>query len=114
MKTALPLFVFAALSLGSSVAMAQSEADLRALDQRCEDARTKALTPIREKLARECIPTRPQSRDPKQECETEVSTYGNSRTGAHGNVVPGLFYDLPECREAQAAWQKWDQSRPWK
>lgn len=114
MKTALPLFAFAVLSICSSACMALSEADLRALDQRCEEARTRALTPIREKLARECIATRPQSRDPKQECETEVSTYGNSRTGAHGNVVPGLFYDLPECREAQAAWQRWDQSRPWK
>ena len=113
-KTAHALLALSLLSLYSTAALAQSEADLRALDQRCEDARLRVLTPIREKLARECIPTRPRSPDPKQECETEVSTYGNSRTGAHGNVVPGLFYDLPECREAQAAWQRWDQSRPWK
>jgi hypothetical protein len=112
-KTAL-LALIALLSVLPLPSPAQTEPELRALDQRCEEARTRALKPIRERLARECIPTRPRSPDPKQECETEVSTYGNSRTGARGNVVPGLFYDLPECQQAQAGWQRWDQSRPWK
>lgn len=108
------LVLSALLPLLPLPSLAQTEAELRLLDQRCEEARTRALKPIRERLARECIPTRPRSPDPKQECEIEVSTYGNSRTGARGNVVPGLFYDLPECQQAQAGWQRWDQSRPWK
>jgi hypothetical protein len=65
-------------------------------------------------MARDCIPTRPRSPDARQECETELSTYGNNHTGARGNVVPGLFYDLPECQEAQAGWKRHEQSRPWK
>jgi hypothetical protein len=114
MKTALLLLALAMPALPSLAAADLSESDLRALDQRCEDARTRALTPIRQQLARDCMQNKPYSANPKQECETEVSTYGNSRTGARGNVVPGLFYDLPECQQAQAAWKQWDDTRPWK
>lgn len=96
-------------ALLASPAFALTEDDLRALDQKCEQARTAALTPIRETMTRECAQLRPW-----QECETELSTYGNSRTGGRGNVVPGLFYDLPECKAAQAAWEEWDRTRPWK
>ena len=114
MKIALPWLAVLMLQIFPVAGHAQSEDQLRVLDQRCEEARTRALAPIRQKMAQDCIPTRARSPDPKQECETEVSTYGNSRTGARGNVVPGLFYDLPECQEAQAAWKRWDESRPWK
>lgn len=112
------MLMFAACGLAMLVilpsANAQTEDDLRSLDQKCEAARSAALAPIRQKLARECEQSRPRSSDPRQECELELSTYGNSRTGARGNVVPGLFYDLPECQAAQAAWSKWDKSRPWR
>ncbi len=114
LRKVLPLCLFAGSALCGTPAMAVTEAELRELDRRCEQARSAALAPIREKLARECEPTRPRAPDPREECKTELSTYGNSRTGAKGNVVPGLFYDLPECRAAQAAWSEWDRSRPWK
>ncbi len=104
----------AAAALFATSALAINEEQLRVLDQQCEQARSAALAPIREKLARECEQSRPGSPDPRQECETELSTYGNSRSGAGGTVVRGLFYDLPECRRAQAAWEEWDKSRPWR
>lgn len=106
--------VTAAAAVGSAPAIGMGEQELRELDRKCEEARTAALAPIRAKLARECEQSRPRSPDPRQECQVELSTYGNSRTGARGNVIPGLFYDLPECKAAQAAWAEWDKSRPWK
>ena len=118
MKYGLRKVLFFALIAGSAVcsalAIALSEEELRELDRKCEEARRAALAPIRAKLARECEQARPRSPDPREECEIELSTYGNSRTGAKGNVIPGLFYDLPECKAAQAAWEEWDKSRPWK
>ncbi|MDO9215977.1 MAG: hypothetical protein Q7U14_01820 [Lacisediminimonas sp.] len=104
----------AGAALFATSALAISEEELRVLDQQCEQARSAALAPIREKLARECEQSRPNSPDPRKECETELSTYGNSRSGARGSVVRGMFYDLPECKQAQAAWEEWDKSRPWR
>jgi hypothetical protein len=61
------------------------------LDQRCEQARQKALTPLKEKFTRECID---EGRDADY-CQKRHADYGK-RTGKR----PPLFYDLPECVEA--------------
>jgi hypothetical protein len=87
---------------------------LRLLDQKCEAARAAKLAPIRERMARNCEQERPYSANPKQECDLEMSTYGNTFTGARGAAIRGLYYDLPECRAADAAWKEWEASRPWK
>jgi hypothetical protein len=87
---------------------------LRLLDQKCEAARAAKLAPIRADLARKCEQERRYSADRKQECELEMSTYGNTFTGARGAAIRGLYYDLPECVTADAAWREWEASRPWK
>jgi hypothetical protein len=69
----------------------QREARQKQLDQRCEKARQKALTPLKEKFTRECID---EGRDADY-CQKRHADYGK-RTGKR----PPLFYDLPECVEA--------------
>ena len=103
-----------ALATSASAAFSLTLEELRVLDRRCEEARAAALEPIRARLARECEQSRPQSSNPKEECAVELSTYGNNRTGARGNVIPGMFYDLPECKAAQAAWDERDRNPPWR
>lgn len=101
------------LMLVALPASAQSEEEVRQLDQRCEAARQVALAPLRERMVRECERSRPRAADPRQECTVEMSTWGDNRVGPNGNVIRGMFYDLPECRQAQEAWQKWEANRPW-
>ena len=118
MRSSSLLLALLALALPAS-AVAQGAEDVRglqALDARCEQARQQALAPLKEKLQKQCEqePARARSADPRQECATELSTYGNKHTTANGSVVQGLFYDLPECRQAQEAWAQWERNRPWK
>jgi len=82
---------------------------LKALDQRCEQARTARLAPIRENLIRDCTTDQRRS---LQDCQGEFSTHGESTTGVRGNVVKGLFYDLPECQAAAQAWEAWQAKQP--
>jgi hypothetical protein len=64
------------------------------LDASCETARQEKLSVVREKYVEECIE---QNRRPDREsCERFYADYGQS---AGGSQVP-LFYDLPQCVEA--------------
>lgn len=115
MKNILPICLLSsALSIPVAAAAAPTLEELRALDQRCEQARQAALAPIREEMKQKCIRERGGTANAEQECAIEVSTYGNSRTGARGNVVPGMFYDLPECKAAKAAWEEREKNPPWR
>lgn len=90
------------------------EEQLRQLDQKCEAARAAKLAPIREKLARECEQEARYLGNQKRDCALEVSTYGDTFSGARGGAIRGKYYDLPECVAATNAWNKWEASRPWK
>ena len=111
----LSLLCLLTLSLFASRADAvDDEARLRALDQKCEDARAKRLAPIREEMARRCVAERRYLANPEQDCRLEMSTYGDTFQGPRGAAIKGKFYDLPECLAAVNAWKEWEASRPWK
>jgi hypothetical protein len=111
----LPLLCLLILSLVASRAGAEDdEARLRALDQKCEDARAKRLAPIRAEMARRCVAERRYLANPEQDCRLEMSTYGDTFQGPRGAAIKGKFYDLPECLAAASAWKDWEASRPWK
>ena len=82
---------------------------LKVLDKRCEQARAAKLGPIRATLVKECVGDQRRS---LQDCQGEYSTHGESITGVRGNVIRGLFYDLPECKEAEQAWKAWEAKQP--
>jgi hypothetical protein len=78
---------------------------LEDLDKRCEAARARALAPVRARLVEQCVAENKRSR---AECESEFSEYGNTR-GTTTGAVGGQFYDLPECKAAFEARQKYRQ-----
>ena len=93
---------------------ADDEASNRALDAKCEEARAARLAPVRRELARQCEQEPRRGANKEEECRLETSTYGDTFRGPRGGAVEGMFYDLPECVAARAAWQKWEKDRPWK
>ena len=62
------------------------------LDQACEDARERALAPLRAQYIEECVVKKKKERT---YCERFYSDYG----ARSGDRAP-LFYDLSECVEA--------------
>jgi hypothetical protein len=83
--------------------------NLKALDQRCEQARAVKLAPVREQYVRDCLQDRRRSR---QDCQEEARWYGESTSGPNRNFIRGMYYDLPECQEAAQAWKAWEDARP--
>jgi len=59
------------------------------LDEACEVAREKKLTPLRQQYIEECVEKQKKDR---AYCERFYSDYG----ARSGNRAP-LFYDLPQC-----------------
>ena len=105
------------LCLCASGAWSASDIDeekLRTMDQKCEEVRAARLAPEREKLARACEKETRYLGNPRQDCKLEMSTYGNTFSGARGAAIQGKYYDLPECVAAAEAWKKWEATRPWK
>lgn len=104
------LFAAAALiALQAWSVSAQDGTELRRLedlDKRCESARARALAPVRARLVEQCVGEGKRSR---AQCEADFSEHGNTRGTAHGGAVAGQFYDLPECRAAFEARQKYRQ-----
>ncbi|MGI9025783.1 MAG: hypothetical protein ACR2GP_09400 [Burkholderiaceae bacterium] len=97
------------LLLGSaSAAEPITIAQVHALDQRCEAARTAKLEPIRARKVEQCIARDKRSRD---ECATFFSTYGNNSSRVSGGVVRGQFYDLPQCVVAKKALRRMQAAR---
>lgn len=91
----------------ASAAFAQSEAELRHLDEldrRCEAARAAKLAPIRAELIDKCVRI---DKRPRESCENEFAHHGDTKRTARGKAVAGLFYDLPECVAAFEARQKY-------
>jgi hypothetical protein len=114
MNRALTGLLLVCVACAASAAADPDEAQLRQLDQKCEEARAAKLAPIREELARKCEQEERYLGNRKRDCALEVSTYGDTFSGARGAAIRGKYYDLPECVAATNAWKKWEASRPWK
>ena len=84
------------------------------MDQKCEEVRAAKLAPVRERMARECEQETRYLGNPRRDCALEMSTYGNTFSGARGAAIRGQYYDLPECVAAADAWKRWEATRPWK
>jgi hypothetical protein len=71
---------------------ADSEAERNAkqaeLDSKCEEARQKALAPIRQDIFDECL----EKKEDELVCKNEAAEYNGAKVGRGP-----LFYDLPEC-----------------
>jgi hypothetical protein len=93
---------------------ASDETSIRALDAKCEQARAARLAPVRRDLAKQCEQEERRGANKVEECRLETSTYGDTFRGPRGAAIEGMFYDLPECEAARAAWQKWEKDQPWK
>jgi len=100
-----PLFAAGLLALAAP-ADAQSDADLKRLDEldrQCEQARESKLAPMRAERIERCV--RDEKR-PRDECTAELSTWGNTQS-VRGGSRTGMFYDLPECVAAFEARQRY-------
>lgn len=84
-------------------AHALDEAEVRALEARCEAAREARLKPLREAKIAEC---QADKRNDPAYCERFWSDLGGAVRLPNGRTLPGLFYDLPECTEADEARRK--------
>ena len=90
------LCVFSLVSLLVPVAaLALNDAEVRKMQEVCEQKRQEALAPIRERKTQACIEQ--QLRTPDH-CERYYTTYGNVAPGPSGAPQQGYFYDLPECQ----------------
>lgn len=96
MKIALTLLLSIFIGLPSAALAASGkyqEAKQVELDQACEKARQKKLTPERDKYIKECVDKK--QKPDRAACERFYADYGNQA----GNRAP-LYYDLPECEKA--------------
>lgn len=101
----LPLLA-AAVLLAPLPASAQTEAELRRLDEldrQCEAAREKKLAPLRAARIERCVREDKRKLD---ECTAELATWGQTQ-GTKSAARTGLFYDLPECVAAFEARQQY-------
>jgi hypothetical protein len=85
---ALPCILMLSLSNGATGEIDRATKQ-KELDNACEVAREKKLTPLREQYIEECVDKWKKDRG---YCERFYSDYG----ARMGNRAP-LFYDLPEC-----------------
>lgn len=87
------LIVFSILQLGSAVA-ADSEAQLKELDSKCEQAREEKLKPLRDAEIAKC---KASKRNDPEYCERYWRDFGAAMRGPNGTMKPRMFDDLPEC-----------------
>lgn len=83
------------LPLVPATAIALDDAEVRQMQEVCEQKRQEALAPIRERKTQACIEQ--QLRTPDH-CKRYYTTYGNVTPGPTGAPQQGYFYDLPECQ----------------
>jgi hypothetical protein len=107
LRIILSAWLIAASAAAPSAVFAQTEEEMKRLDEldrKCESARAAKLAPIRAELIDRC--TRVDKR-PRDVCEAEYASYGNTHQVVGGRAVAGMFYDLPECVAAFEARQKY-------
>jgi hypothetical protein len=71
---------------------------LEKLDRLCEDARERAIAPLRTVAIEECKAT---PRNDPAYCERFYADYGEAGRTVSGTIRPRMFDDLPECIQAQ-------------
>ena len=74
-----------------------SKMSLAELDSRCEEAREKAIAPLRQAEIAKC---KQDERNDPAWCERFNADYGDGGRTANGSIRPRMFDDLPECVEA--------------
>jgi hypothetical protein len=101
-----------AIAFYCALAGAQSAAErqrLQDLDQRCYKAREAKLKVLRAQKVEECVKV---DRKSKADCEKWIDpAYGWGGPTGMGGTTPRFFHDIPECLEAQKAWQDPEQYR---
>jgi hypothetical protein len=73
---------------------ADDEADVAALEARCEADREERIKPLREMEIAKC---KADSHNDPAYCERYWKDYGNAVRAINGKMVPRLFDDLPSC-----------------
>lgn len=101
MRLGQPLLTFGVLLLVLTPnAYSLDEAEVKALEARCEAAREARLKPLREAEIAKC---KSDERNDPAYCERFWSDYGNAVRLPNGRMQPRLFDDLPECTAAYNA-----------
>ncbi len=71
---------------------------LQEMDRLCEDARERAIAPLRTAAIEECKASR---RNDPAFCERFYADFGDAGRTESGAIRPRMFDDLPECVQAQ-------------
>ncbi len=71
-----------------------------ALTGECQRQREENIAPLREQAIEDCVTNR---RRDQEYCERFNRTFGNARPRAGGGMIPGMFWELPDCQNAFAA-----------
>jgi hypothetical protein len=79
---------------------ADKEADVAALEARCEADREERIKPLREMEIANC---KADKRNDPAYCERYWKDYGNAQRGTNGRMLPRMFDDLPSCVAASEA-----------
>jgi hypothetical protein len=82
---------------------AGDEANVSALEAKCEQAREVRLKPLRDAEIKKC--KEEQQKDPEY-CERYWRDYGDAMRLPNRTIKPRMFDDLPECVAAQEARNK--------
>jgi hypothetical protein len=71
-----------------------------ALMEECQKQREGNIAPLREQAIEDCVTNRRRDRE---YCERFNRTFGNARPRAGGGMIPGMFWEIPNCQNAFAA-----------
>ncbi len=91
----------------AGAAQAQTTDEMKRLDELdriCEAAREKKLAPLRAEKIERCVNVERRSRE---QCTLEFANWGNTQATGSGRARSGEFYDLPECKAAFEARQRY-------
>jgi hypothetical protein len=106
MRATIIVFVVLAIASCGGIVLATDQpgdqADVAALELKCEQAREARLKPMRDAEIANCKADR--SRDPEY-CERFWKDLGDATRLPNGAMKPRLFDDLPECVAAAKAKQ---------
>jgi hypothetical protein len=94
-----PAFPTPASSAPAAALQPASAMSLEELDRICEDARERAIAPLRAAAIEECEAA-PRRSDPEY-CERFHATFGEAARIANGATKPRMFNELPECVQAE-------------
>ena len=90
-----------ALMLASPVlAVEVHRDDVPDMMEACQRERQRNIAPLRQEAIERCVNRGLPSRE---ECERRNRDYGERRRHANGTWIPGLFWDLPLCQQADEA-----------